>query len=123
MGTLTPRSALAILASTPVAGFTKVNGTPNILTWTAPSDGNMHRVILIVSEFVTAAETGGQLGLTYTQPNGQVSTTTFLNAQAAGARQTEVNAAVQAGSTVTFGQNTALTAGGPTLVWADMIGV
>jgi hypothetical protein len=38
-----------------------VNGTQDIVTWTAPNDGNLHSVIFTYRENCTANETGGQI--------------------------------------------------------------
>ena len=50
---------LGLLASTfaagGLAGFALQNATPNILTWTAPNDGNYHRVVVAASIGVTSS--------------------------------------------------------------------
>lgn len=51
----------SLLATTGAAGFSKANATANILSWTAPSDGNLHRVAAVYASHVTVAETGGQV--------------------------------------------------------------
>lgn len=114
---------LAPVASTGVAGFTKVNGTPNIITWTAPNDGAIHRFLIIASETVTATETGGAVSSTHTAPGGGVQAgvgNIFAGGKAAGTAHQLDGATCQAGSTVTVQQTTALTAGGPTVVWAEI---
>jgi hypothetical protein len=58
------------LATTGLTGFTLINGTPTILTWTAPNDGAMHRVMLLGELNVTSAQTGGVVTLNYTSPDG-----------------------------------------------------
>ena len=50
---------MQLVATTGVNGFALQNGTPTILTWTPPNDGQVHRVLLIAQENVTVAETGG----------------------------------------------------------------
>lgn len=121
-GTLTAGSfpVPVIVASTGAAGYTLVNGTGTIFTWTAPSDSALHRVLLLVTLGVTSAETGGQLQLSGTNPAGTTANQSFLSAQGTGNHEAQFSLQVQAGSTVTLSQNTALTAGAAVL-WADLI--
>lgn len=114
---------LGLLAATPVAGFALQNGTPNILTWTAPADGQMHRVLVHAGLRVTSAETGGAVTLTVIQPDGS----TYAPGAFAGGSGTNATSGftamhpVQAGSTVTLAQSSALTAGAA-VVWAELWG-
>ena len=50
-----------LVATTGVNGFMLQNATPNILSWTAPNDGNMHRLIVFATLHVTSSETGGKV--------------------------------------------------------------
>lgn len=113
---------LFIAASTPAAGYTVINGTGPIpgLTWTAPTDGQQHRVLLIASLSVATTEVGGQMRMAVTLPNGSTFNQNFLNSQVAGNYSVSFTAQVQAGSTVTVSQNTALT-GGAAVLWADLL--
>jgi hypothetical protein len=113
---------LVMVASTGVAGFALQNATPTILTWTAPNDGNLHRVFPFAAAHITVAETGGAVTLNYTLPDGFADGHTVIAAnQAAG--DTFLAGAllvpVKAGSTVTIAQATALTVGACT-VWAEL---
>lgn len=111
------------VATTGNAGFALQNGTPNIISWTAPSDGNMHRVLFIGGVRVTSTQTGGQVNVGFTDPGG----TTGAKAVIAGTNAAgfvEPNAGgtvflIQAGSTITVLQGNALTGGNGTL-WAEL---
>jgi hypothetical protein len=115
--------ALALQAATPAAGFALVNGTPTILTWTAPNDGQQHRVQVFASLHVTSTETGGVINLTGVFPDG-TSATFQLIAGSQGSGTFSPNPArqiiVEAGQTVTVTQ-TALT-GGAAVLWAEIWG-
>jgi len=120
--TITPPrgTGLSLVASVPLAGFAKQNGTPTIWTYQVPNDGQLHRFLLLFSEDVTTGpETGGQMTISYTTPDGHAGSTTFLAGQAAGQHQTSINLQVQAGTTIVLSQSTALTVGATTL-WADL---
>jgi hypothetical protein len=113
---------LSLAASTGPGGFTLVNGTPNILTWTAPGDGALHRFMIFGAMDVTSAETGGLVGVTATYPDGAVAGwTLFADNQVAGANYSGYTAPLitKAGTTVTVQQYTALTAGAAVL-WAEI---
>jgi hypothetical protein len=114
-------------AATPVAGFALVNGTPNIISWTAPNDGLLHRAMVFAAMCVTSGSiTGGNVATGFTMPNGSaVSIGTFTGGQAfPGYVFSSFNPPplmVQAGSVVTLAQNSALSAG-TALVWAEIWG-
>jgi hypothetical protein len=61
---------LALQATTGAAGFALQNATPTIITWTPPNDGNLHRVILFLTQLVTVGTTGGQINLNFNDPSG-----------------------------------------------------
>lgn len=120
----TAGSGLALQATTGIAGFAKQNATPNIISWTAPNDGNMHRVLFFASETVTALETGGGVGVIITVPGGgtqAAGTALFAGAKAAGSYHALDGAIVAPGTTVTINQSAALTAGACT-VFAEIWG-
>lgn len=48
-----------VVATTDPGGTALVNGTPTLLTWTAPNDGHFHMVLVSASELVTVTTTGG----------------------------------------------------------------
>lgn len=108
--------AMRVVASTGAAGYTMINGTGTILTWTAPSDGNLHTVVMQAVLHVATNETGGDINLSFTAPAGNVKTTDYI-----GPGKTADEYAcdfaqwqqfvVASGGTVTLAQNSALTAG------------
>lgn len=116
-------------ATTAVAGAALQNGTPTFATWTAPSDGKLHRVEIWTFLNVTSAETGGQVEATVTPPNGTPQTfSMFAPNKAAGTYHGDgVNFGdlwglmVEAGTTLTIAQTSALTAGAAT-IWAEIWG-
>jgi hypothetical protein len=116
---------LRLVATTGVDGFALQNGTPTILSWTPPDDGNVHRVMCQVVLSVTSAETGGQVNLTtYTPDLAYSYVWTLLTAGfGAGAYVPGVPPMVPVppGQAVTIAQATALTAGAATL-WAEIWG-
>jgi hypothetical protein len=57
-------------ASTPTAGYTMINGTGNIVTWTTPNDGNNHWFMVMMYVYATSAMTGGAVSNTFTDPGG-----------------------------------------------------
>lgn len=59
-----------LVATTPAAGVALVNGTPTILTWTAPNDGKNHRVTVFGTASITSAMTGGQVNGGFFAPSG-----------------------------------------------------
>lgn len=124
----TPYNSLAgytdtLGASTGIAGFALQNATPNILSWTAPNDGLLHRVTCVEIKHCTVAETGGAVSMTFTGPDGS-STSVAVDAGGRGIglfASSTLDRLVQAGSTTTVAQSSALTAG-TSLVWAELWG-
>jgi hypothetical protein len=116
-------AALALQATTGTAGYTLVNGTGPILTWTVPADGNIHRVQLFLNLIVTSAETAGAIGLSgLMSPNGvSHSPGLFAGGAAAGLSQLTNSYFVESGTTVTLQQSSALT-GGAAVLWAELWG-
>ena len=123
--TLTPATQqFQLLASTGIAGFAKINGTPTILQWTTPNDGAMHRVVVLADETVTVAETGGGIGVVLTAPGGGVQTNTtiiFAGTKAIGTYHSIDGMLVAPGTTLQITEGTALTAGTST-VWIEVWG-
>jgi hypothetical protein len=66
--------ALQLLASTGVNGFTMQNATPTIFSWTAPNDGQLHRVWIFGEMLVATAQTGGAVNMNITDPLGTART-------------------------------------------------
>jgi hypothetical protein len=112
-------------AATPAAGFALVNATPTILTWTAPNDGLLHRFQVFAAENVTVGQTGGQVSVTYTLPDG---TTSSVHALFGGGQTPGDNTpgqdfsiTIKAGGTVTIAQTQAMSVG-TAVVWAEIWG-
>jgi len=129
-GVLTPAQyagggGFTLQSFTPPAGTALVNGTPTILTWTAPADGKQHRVLIFAELNVTVAETGGQVTASVTTPSGNVDAKQVFAAGQGVGVVTPVAASfpqirmVQAGGTVSLFQNSPLTAGAAT-VWGEL---
>jgi hypothetical protein len=59
-----------LVATTGASGFVMAGGTPNILTWTAPNDGNLHRVVLSIVFVVNTSPTAGGGIALFTHFNG-----------------------------------------------------
>lgn len=114
---------MALQAATPVAGFALQNGTPTILSWTAPNDGKLHRVVIIASETANAAAAGGTIGIAMVAPDGTAGTPQiFGGTPGAGFHNMSFPVYnIQAGSTFSIVQTAALTAGVAT-IWAEIWG-
>lgn len=100
-------------AITPVAGFALQNGTPTILTWTAPNDGQLHNVTVPASLAVTVNETGGAVQVQFTV-NGTLTSWQLFNGGAVigtYVADTFRGVTVDPNTTVTVFQNGALTVG------------
>jgi len=121
----TPGSPLQLQAATPQAGYTLVNGTGNIVTWTVPNDGANHRFMLVAMLYVSVNQTGGAVQVTYLMPNGiSTSQTVFAGAQNVGGHPPPASAwpAVCApGQTITVAQSSAQTAGAA-IAWIEIWG-
>jgi hypothetical protein len=116
-----PSAPVRLLTQTPAAGFALQNGTPTILSWTAPHDGQLHWVICVAELDVTSAETGGQVNVETSVNNAEV----MPGGQGSGYQWFNQNAGkgiiVHPGDTVSVVQQTALTAGAAT-VFAALFG-
>jgi hypothetical protein len=120
--TATP--ALALQASTGVAGFALQDATPTIISWTAPNDGNLHRVEIFASENVTSALTGGTISGSIVSPAGGSPAQPQVIAANQGTGNhvgTVTGGIVEPGSTVSVIQSSAVTVGAGT-VWAEIWG-
>ena len=115
---------LRLQASTATAGYTLVNSTGTVITWTAPNDGLLHTVMVAASLHVTTNETGGTIQVAWTEPGGVGNAVTLASgAQAANNDATNpVMIVVKANTAVNVNQSSALTAGAATL-WAQIWGV
>jgi hypothetical protein len=113
--------ALALVASTGPGGFALQNGTPNILTWTPPADGQLHQFQLFGELIVASTATGGALSVAFTDPGGAGRTPSVLaGSQGAGFHAlTAQQLTCEAGQQVALTQSSALTGGAATL-WATL---
>jgi hypothetical protein len=119
-----PISGLSLVATTGLSGFTMVNGTPNLFSWTAPSDGNMHRLFLVGEQIVTGALTGGKVTANFTDPSGAVQTRQiFAPSNGVGFSGPQaLTFTVAPGSVCAVQQNSAVTAGAAVMyleMWAS----
>lgn len=118
--------ALRVVATTGAAGFALQNGTPDILTWNVPDDGQLHRCLIVPTVSVGSAETGGDIGVSFTMPDGSgVSFTVVTGGQGFGGFGFSLfnpPFAVKAGTTVTVSQKSALTAGSAK-AWIELLGL
>lgn len=104
---------LAKQAATPTTGYTLVNGTGNVITWTAPNDGQQHRFQITGSLNVTSLETGGEIDLAFTTPDGTAvsGVPLFNSGLGAGVSATFFSRLCKANTTVTVSQAVALSGG------------
>jgi hypothetical protein len=123
-----PQSGWRQQATTPAAGFAKINGTATILSWQTPNDGLLHAFTVAISEVVATTEVGGAVALTYVL-NGTTNTTTLFGGAAIAAATAQYPATTvrfpailcDPNTTVTLAQSTALTVGAST-VYAQING-
>lgn len=117
---------LQCVATTGPTGFALQDATPTILSWTAPSDGNLHRVIIPSTLVVTSALTGGAI-VTNMGGNarqilaGGQGVGTWIPGAGAGSNYV-ATVVVLPGQTITLSQYSAVTAGAATLyaeIWAS----
>lgn len=110
-----PQIGQLIAATPPLpAGFPLVNGTPTILTWTAPNDGKQHRVQLWGDVNVSVATTGGLINIHLTDPGGTAGTLQMDAGSHAGTGffvSSSRNLLLAPGSVLTISQDSALTLG------------
>lgn len=115
-------------ATTGGSGYALVNGTGTIISWTAPNDGNMHRVLVFAVLHITSNETGGTIALNFDLPDGTTGNKTiFSQNQSASVVYPLANNCpqfllVEANTAVSLSQSTALTGGAATLfaeLWAS----
>lgn len=117
-------SQISRVRTTGPAGYTLINGTGTILSWTVPNDGKLHACMLMGEQVTTSAETGGQVQVSFTAPDGSTQTfTIFSGGSGAGwiscGGSSWQNFSVAPGGTITLAQSTALTAGAAKL-WAEI---
>jgi hypothetical protein len=113
-------------AITPVAGYTLINGTANVLTWNVPNDGQLHFFTIAATIDVTVTEVGGIIGVAFTMPDNVGGFTYHLSAGNQGTGYDYSLFApppvmVKGGTAVSISQVSALTSGAATL-WAAILG-
>lgn len=101
---------IGLLATTGPNGFTLVNGTPNILSWTAPNDGQLHRIFVFFSLNVTSLQTGGNVGITIGSGGHNLAAGGLAAGYQFGLSQS-MSAIVLPGQTVLIAETVAQTAG------------
>jgi hypothetical protein len=119
-----------LLAATAPGGYTLPDSTGAILSWAAPDDGAQHRVCVRGQMLVTgAAETGGEINLTYTLPEGTAGTLSSVWASGLGTgKQSPTSAAIggvicEPNTTVTLTQSVAQSnASSTALLFAELWG-
>ena len=121
-----PPPGLQRVATTGMAGFPLQNGTPTILSWTAPNDGQLHVIIAAVLLVVTAAESGGQINWKFgAVSNIIISGSLGVGEYLAGYGQTPIfqsGGVLRPGDTFAFTQGSALTSGAATAyaeIWSS----
>jgi hypothetical protein len=117
------QGVLGLQVAAAAAGVALQNATPNIISWTAPNDGQNHRVMIFGGKRVTLAETGGVIQVNATDPGGgAIARQLDAGGHVAGDYvYTAAQFVVQAGTTVTVQQSSALTAG-TSVTWAEIWG-
>lgn len=108
-----------VLARTPVAGYTLVNGTGTIITCKVPNDGQTHPVMVTGVIIVTSAETGGQITVSFTLNGGGQLLQIQAGGGGAGQSAAGGNFMADPGTTFTVSQNSALSLGAA--VWTGAI--
>lgn len=115
-----PGPPVAQPVTSAVAGYTLVNGTGTILSYNVPNDGLVHTVNVATNMNVASLETGGQIQVTFTTPDGTAQTfQQHAAGLAAGLARTNSACLCKPGTTVTLQQSSALTGGAATL-WGSM---
>jgi hypothetical protein len=112
------RNVVPPTARTASGGFALVNGTPTILSVTAPNDGQVHQYFVSAALNVTVNEVGGLLQLFYTA-GGQVYQPGVVGGSSViGTYPFSLVVPADPNTTVQIRQTSALTAGTATLIAA-----
>lgn len=113
-----PPAATPFIVAQTAGSVALVNGTPTLLTATAPNDGKVHTAIIGATLHVTGAETGGNVAAAYTSQGQSITNFNLINQnQGTGSFLPSVTqvVSIDPGSTLTISQSTALTAGAATV--------
>lgn len=110
-----------LVATTGIVGFNLAATSGDIITWTAPNDGNMHRVMTIVEMHVTSALTGGQVQAVHNPPDGGSYNAQIIAANSAAGYHNISNPVylVAPGGTFAVHQGSGVSAGAG-VVWAEI---
>lgn len=113
--------------TTGITGYTLVNGTGTVISWTPPADGLLHRFTVTSTLVVTSGTTGGNIQVTFNDPGGNARTPQLYSpTQSTGMATPTMSSAVhtcQGGTAVTVFQQTAMTAGAAVLyaeIWGSL---
>lgn len=112
------------VATTGPSGIALADSTSTLISWTAPDDGQMHRVQFYAIEVVSSVMTGGIVYINVTYPNGTAKGVEIFPAQTSAGQYllgSDCNYLIEAGTTASVVQDTALTAGAAT-VYAEIWG-
>jgi hypothetical protein len=119
-------TTLQLVATTGPSGFALQNGTPTILSWAVPNDGNIHTIELNAVLVVSSAETGGLVVLSFVFAGSVAAATptVFAGGSGVGSANSSVSGMrlVAPGTTVTLAQTSALTAGAA-IAYAELWGI
>lgn len=115
--------ALQQQAATANAGYTLINGTGTIISWTTPNDGNNHRFMVVGELVVTSNQTGGAILLSFTSPDVVArQRTLYAGGLTAALQVLPVTTFIAAPNTsVIINQNSAQTVGASVL-WVEIWG-
>lgn len=108
-----------VLARTPPAGYTLINGTGTILSCNVPNDGQVHPIMVNGVILITVAETGGALTVSFTLDGGAQLLTIQPGGSGVGQGTAGGSFMADPGTTFSVRQNSALTLGAA--VWLGAI--
>jgi hypothetical protein len=125
-GTVYFPSAVPVLqATTGSSGFTLLDSTPTLLTWSVPNDGQVHRVIVLGELVVTTTQAGGEVQLVFNDPAGNSRTESmWAGGLGVGANKVNGNCAFMVGpdQTITLEQTSDQTSGSA-IAYVDLWGI
>jgi molybdopterin-binding protein len=117
--------ALGLVAATGTAGYALVNGTGTILSWTAPNDGQPHRVQIFANKIITGGtESGGAIQVAFTDLSGTSRTETIFPGGQTGFQVSSAPAAltllVKANTAVSITQSSNLTGAATSTLYPEI---
>lgn len=118
-------SGLSLQASTGTTPYTLLSSgsvPQTILSWTAPTDGQLHRVVIIAMQHVATTQVAGNIDASFTDPaSGTDSTFLLMGSLSSGYKNVISPLFIAQASTITVVQQTLLTSGAGTL-WCEIWG-